>query len=58
MLKMTLETGNALHRGPVGELGGGSFTRTFQKQLKEAPGNGAFLINLIWVFWTQIMLGA
>jgi hypothetical protein len=44
---------------PTGEPGGGPFSRTFERQMKEGYGNGAALINLIWTtFWTQIMLGA
>jgi hypothetical protein len=54
MLKKALETGNSLHKEP----GGGLFSRTFERQMKEGSGNRASLINLIWApFWAQIMLG-
>jgi hypothetical protein len=43
--KKVLETGNSFHRAPVGEPGGGSFTETFERHMKEGSGNGAFLIN-------------
>jgi hypothetical protein len=40
----------------------GSFTRDFERQMKEGFGNGASHIKLliIWApfLWTQIMLGA
>jgi len=32
-----------LHKGPVGEPGGGSFTGDFERQTKESSGNGASL---------------
>ena len=43
-----LETGNTLHRGPVGEIGGGSFSGTFKRQMKGGSGNEASLIKLFW----------
>jgi hypothetical protein len=50
--RVTLSTG-----APAGERGGGSFTRTFERQM-EGSGNWVSLINLIWgLFWAQIMLG-
>jgi len=36
MLKKALETGISLHRGSVGELGGGFTTGDFDKQPKSA----------------------
>ena len=31
-MQNALQTGLSLHRGPVGEPGGGSFTRTFERK--------------------------
>jgi len=60
MSKKALETGNSFHRGPNWDPGGSSFTRTFERQMKEGSGNGASCIKLIWApfLWIQIMLGA
>jgi hypothetical protein len=33
---------------PVGEIGAGSFTGTFERQMKRGSGNGASLIKLFW----------
>jgi len=35
MLKKALGTGNSLHIGPVGEPGGGPFSRTLERQTME-----------------------
>ena len=44
MLKKALKMGISLHRSPAGELGaGGSFTRDYERCLKEGSGNGASL---------------
>jgi hypothetical protein len=40
--------GICFHRGPIEEPGGGSFTRTFEREMKGGSGNGASLIKLIW----------
>jgi hypothetical protein len=40
-----LETSKSLHRSPVGERGGGSFTGTFERNM-ERPQNGATIINM------------
>jgi predicted neutral ceramidase superfamily lipid hydrolase len=37
-VKTALQTGSALHWGPVGELGGGSFTGTFERKIKYICG--------------------
>jgi len=36
--------GISFHRGPSGTPGGGSFTRDFERQMKEVSGNGASLL--------------
>jgi len=41
MSKKALETGNSLHRALIGDPGGGSFTMTYERQMKEGSGNGA-----------------
>jgi hypothetical protein len=38
-----LETEISLYRGPVGELGMGSFTGDFERRMKEGSGKGASL---------------
>jgi len=47
---------------PVGEPGGGSFTGTFERLMKNGSGNGLSLVKLTWAyffffFWIQITLG-
>jgi hypothetical protein len=37
--------GNSFQRGPVGKPGGGWFTITFQRQMKEGSGNGTLIIK-------------
>ena len=37
-VKKTPLTGSSLHRGPVGKLGGGSFTGTFERKEKCISG--------------------
>jgi len=47
--KKALETGNSLHRGPVGENGrGGAFTGDSEKQLEKGSLNAASL------YWSSI----
>ena len=43
MLRKALETGISLHRGPVGQPQVGSFTKDFEKWMKEGSGNGVSL---------------
>jgi len=42
-MKVSLEMGIALHRGPIGKPGGGSLTRDFEREMEEVSGNGASL---------------
>jgi hypothetical protein len=44
---------------PDGEPGGGSLTRSFERQM-EGSGNGASIVKLFWApfLWMQITLGA
>ena len=58
--RRALEIGISLLRGHVGERGVGSFTRTFERPMKEGSGDVASLIKLIWApfLWIQITLGA
>jgi hypothetical protein len=50
MLKNNMETATLSIRAPVGEPGGGLFSRMFEKQMKKGSGNGASLINLMFSF--------
>jgi hypothetical protein len=43
MYRKALEMGNSLHRGPTGNLEGGSFTVDFERQMKGGSGNTASL---------------
>jgi len=40
MSKKAKDTGNSLHRGPVGKFWGGLFTENFERQMKEATETG------------------
>jgi hypothetical protein len=59
-VKKAIETGNSFHRGPRWGAWRGSFTGTFERQMKEGSGNGTSLIKLIWApfLLIQVMLGA
>jgi hypothetical protein len=41
MQKKAVETGISLHKGPVGDPEGVSFTAGFERRVKEGCGNGA-----------------
>ena len=54
--KKALETATLSIGAPVGDPGGGSFTETFERQMKEGSENGASLINFIKLIWTLFFL--
>jgi len=43
--KKALETATLSIESPVGEPGGGSFSGTFERQMKEGSGNRTYLIK-------------